>query len=725
MNKQILERIAKKLNLKYMQVEATAKMYEEGATVPFMARYRKEKTGNLDEVQIREILSNNQLMEKIEKRRTDVLNTIEEQEKLTPSLKKRILEASTTQEIEDLYLPFKKKRKTRAMLAKEAGLEPFAKWLLSSEAAEVQKKAQKFINTKQGILDEKLAISGACDILAEEISDNALYRTRIRQITKQIGKIVTKPKKIEEDEQQIFKNYYEFSAEYKRIANHQILALNRAERLGIIGISIQVDELQILNYLSAKIIRSNNSEVVTILKEAITDGYKRLIKPAIERELRTELTQRANVHAIEVFGDNLYHLLMQSPLKGKRILGFDPAYRTGCKLAVVDETGKFISKAIIYPHRQKNALQGDENWNKALSEFISILEKNKVDVVAIGNGTASRESEIFVAEAVKKAKKSVVYVIVNEAGASVYSASELARKEFPDFHVEERSAVSIARRLQDPLAELVKIDPKAIGVGQYQHDLPQKELDGKLEDVIETAVNQVGIDLNTASPQLLANVSGLSATIANNIVDYRNEIGMFSQRSQLKKVPRLGPKAYEQAAGFLRIIEGKNLLDNTDIHPESYQVAKNLLNECGLTVASLGTTVSINKLKTVDINQMAEKLAIGEATLKDIVESLIKPGRDIRAELPPVLLRSDVLKIADLKPGMKLKGTVRNVIDFGAFIDIGVKQDGLVHLSQLRRGFVKNPNDVIAVGDIVDVWVLSIDEQRMRIQLTMISPEEG
>ncbi|MFT8556879.1 MAG: Tex family protein [Liquorilactobacillus hordei] len=724
-NNSILDKIAKQLNLKYTQVQATAKMYDEGATVPFMARYRKEKTGNLDEVKIREILDNKLQLEKIEKRRVDVENAIQKQEKLTPLLKKKIEAAVTLQEIEDLYLPFKKKRRTRAMIAKEAGIEPFARWLMTPEAKNPREYATKFVNPAQDILDVEQVVAGACDILAEEISENALYRTRIRQITKQLGKIITKPKKIEVDEQQVFKNYYDFIIPYKKIANHQILAINRGERLGIISTVIQVDEDQILDYLSVRIVKNKTAEITKILRVAIADGYKRLIKPAIERELRNELTQRASEHAIEVFGSNLYHLLMQSPLKGKCVLGFDPAYRTGCKLAVVDETGKFKSKAIIYPHQKKNAQKDDDNWNKALKQFVEILENNRVDVVAIGNGTASRESEAFVAEAVKQTARTVVYAIVNEAGASVYSASKVAREEFPDFHVEERSAVSIARRLQDPLAELVKIDPQAIGVGQYQYDLPQKELGSKLDAVIETAVNQVGIDLNTASPQLLQNVSGLSSATAANIVTYRNEIGTFKQRNELKKVPRLGPKAYEQAAGFLRIVEGKNFLDNTDIHPESYQIAKALLEKFKIASSEIGKSKATEKLKNVNIQLVAVELGVGEETLTDIIASLIKPGRDIRSDLPPILLRSDVLKIADLKPGMKLKGTVRNVIDFGAFVDIGVKQDGLVHLSQLKRGFVKNPNDVVAVGDIVDVWVLSVDEQRKRIQLTMISPEKS
>lgn len=724
-NDLILTKIAKQLNLKYTQVQATAKMYDEGATVPFMARYRKEKTGNLDEVKIREILDNQQQLEKIEKRRIDVQTTIQKQEKMTPLLKKKIEAAVTLQEIEDLYLPFKKKRRTRAMIAKEAGIEPLAKWLMTANAKDVRQYAERFIDPVQDILDVQQAISGACDIIAEEISENALYRTRIRQITKQLGKIVTKPKKIEEDDQQVFKNYYDFVVIYKKIANHQILAINRAERLGIISIGIQVDEVQILDYLAVRIIKNKTPEIIKILQTAIADGYKRLIKPAIERELRTELTQRASEHAIEVFGNNVYHLLMQAPLKGKCVLGFDPAYRTGCKLAVVDETGRFESKAIIYPHKQKNSQKDDASWKKALQQFVEILEKNKVDVVAIGNGTASRESESFVAEAVKQVERTVVYAIVNEAGASVYSASKIARDEFPDFHVEERSAVSIARRLQDPLAELVKIDPQAIGVGQYQHDLPQRELGNKLDAIIETAVNQVGIDLNTASPQLLQNVSGLSSATAVNIVTYRNEVGMFTQRSELKKVPRLGPKAYEQAAGFLRIVGGKNLLDNTDIHPESYRVAKDLLAKCKIVTSEIGTNMAATNLKGVDVQAIANELGVGTATLSDIIASLIKPGRDIRSDLPPILLRSDVLKISDLETGMKLKGTVRNVIDFGAFVDIGVKQDGLVHLSQLRRGFVKNPNDVVAVGDIVDVWVLNVDEQRKRIQLTMISPEKS
>nr|WP_076621422.1 Tex family protein [Liquorilactobacillus mali] len=720
----ILDKIAKQLNLKYKQVQATAEMYDEGATVPFMARYRKERTGNLDEVKIREILNSKQLLEKIEKRRADVQAAIEKQEKLTPVLKRKLEAADSLQTIEDLYLPFKKKRRTRAMVAREAGIEPFAKWLMTVNAKAAKNYAEKFVNPAQDVLDAQQVISGACDIIAEEVSENALYRTRIRQITKQLGKITTKPKKTEEDEQQVFKNYYDFVMAYKKIANHQVLAINRAERLGIIGVSIQVDEAQILDYLAVRIIKNKTPEIIKILQAAIADGYKRLIKPAIERELRTELTQKASEHAIEVFGNNLYHLLMQSPLKGKCVLGFDPAYRTGCKLAVVDETGRFKSKAIIYPHKQKNSQKDDANWNKAMNQFVEILEKNKVDVVAIGNGTASRESESFVAEAVEKTERHVVYAIVNEAGASVYSASKIARDEFPDFHVEERSAVSIARRLQDPLAELVKIDPQAIGVGQYQHDLPQKELSNKLDAVIETAVNQVGIDLNTASPQLLQNISGLSSTTAANIVAYRNEVGMFTQRNELKNVPRLGLKAYEQSAGFLRIIGGKNFLDNTDIHPESYHVAKNLLEKRKIITSDIGTSKVTANLKNVDIQAVANELGVGTATLADIVKSLIKPGRDIRSDLPPILLRSDVLKISDLKVGMKLKGTVRNVIDFGAFVDIGVKQDGLVHLSQLRKGFVKNPNDVVAVGDIVDVWVLSVDEQRKRIQLTMISPEK-
>lgn len=723
MEKRYLEIIAQTMPYKKHQIEAVLKMLEEGNTVPFIARYRKERTGSLDEVQIKGISDAYQRVEKIEKKRSDIEARIEELGKLTPKLKKSIEAAETMQQLEDLYLPYKQKRRTKAQAAREAGLEPFALWMLTFQKETVESKA-KAVARKLGLEEEKTAIDGAMEILAENFGENPQTRQMVRNLADNRGKIVSVMKKNAEDAQEVYKNYYEFEALAKKLTSYQVLALDRGEKQGVLRVKLELDDERILNQMYRHYAKNHEEDSAEYVKKACNDAYKRFIKPAIERELRSNLTETADKKAIEVFGDNLYHLLMQAPLKGRVVLGLDPAYRTGCKLAVVDETGKFLAKAVIYPHEKHKGERVDQRRvADAKKTLKTLIQKYGVKTIAIGNGTASRESESFVANVLKEIDEKVSYVIVNEAGASVYSASEIARREFPDFNVEERSAVSIARRLQDPLAELIKIDPKAIGVGQYQHDLPEKDLDERLKFVIETGVNKVGVNLNTASPQLLEHISGLNATTAQNIVDYRSEIGRFEKRAQLKKVKRLGDKAFEQAAGFLRIPNGKEPLDNTDIHPESYDLARRLLTETGIKNAELSTKAGLEKLSCFDPQTFANKTGAGVQTVEDIVESLKKPGRDLRDSMQKPLLRSDVLHLEDLKEGMKLQGTVRNVVDFGAFVDIGVKQDGLVHVSKLKKGFVKNPSDVVSVGDIVDVWIDSVDEKRGRIQLTMVDPK--
>ncbi|HBL2449098.1 TPA: RNA-binding transcriptional accessory protein [Enterococcus faecium] len=721
LNQTIIQLVQKELSdYRPKQLTTVLNLLNEGNTVPFIARYRKEMTGSLDEVQIREIEERYAYLENLEKRKTEVIRLIDEQGKLTPELEAEITQAVKMQQVEDLYRPYKQKRRTKATIAKEKGLEPLAKWLMQLTDGEVQSEAEKYIDKEKEVSSAEEALHGAHEIIAEQVSDNAKFRTWIRSYTYNKGMYVSNVKDEEADEKGVYEMYYDFAEPVHKMVSHRILATNRGEKEDILKVFFQVDEAAILAYLDRQIVKNPASPSSSFVREAYQDSYKRFIQPAIERELRNELTEKADEQAIAIFGENLRNLLLQPPLKGKVVLGFDPAYRTGCKLAVVDATGKVLAIEVIYPH--KPAAQAKRE--AAGPAFIQLINKYQVDMVAIGNGTASRESELFVAEQLKSADHKTYYAIVNEAGASVYSASEIARKEFPHLQVEERSAVSIARRLQDPLAELVKIDPKAVGVGQYQHDVSQKRLAEQLDFVVETAVNQVGVDVNTASPQLLQHISGLNKTTAQNIVIYREENGEFTARTQLKKVPRLGPKAYEQAIGFLRVPGGKNILDNTGIHPESYSIAKEILTSVQLSEKELGTEEAVEKLTRLSVEKLAESLSVGEETLADILAGLTQPGRDMRDEMPAPLLRTDVLSMEDLKPGMELTGTVRNVIDFGAFVDIGVKQDGLVHISKLSKKFVKHPTDVVSVGDIVTVWIEQVDTKKGRISLTMLSPYE-
>ncbi|HAQ1842737.1 TPA: RNA-binding transcriptional accessory protein [Enterococcus faecium] len=721
LNQTIIQLVQKELSdYRPKQLTTVLNLLNEGNTVPFIARYRKEMTGSLDEVQIREIEERYAYLENLEKRKTEVIRLIDEQGKLTPELEAEITQAVKMQQVEDLYRPYKQKRRTKATIAKEKGLEPLAKWLMQLTDGEVQSEEEKYIDKEKEVSSAEEALHGAHEIIAEQVSDNAKFRTWIRSYTYNKGMYVSNVKDEQADEKGVYEMYYDFAEPVHKMVSHRILATNRGEKEDILKVFFQVDEAAILAYLDRQIVKNPASPSSSFVREAYQDSYKRFIQPAIERELRNELTEKADEQAIAIFGENLRNLLLQPPLKGKVVLGFDPAYRTGCKLAVVDATGKVLAIEVIYPH--KPAAQAKRE--AAGPAFIQLINKYQVDMVAIGNGTASRESELFVAEQLKSADHKTYYAIVNEAGASVYSASEIARKEFPHLQVEERSAVSIARRLQDPLAELVKIDPKAVGVGQYQHDVSQKRLAEQLDFVVETAVNQVGVDVNTASPQLLQHISGLNKTTAQNIVIYREENGEFTARTQLKKVPRLGPKAYEQAIGFLRVPGGKNILDNTGIHPESYSIAKEILTSVQLSEKELGTEEAVEKLTRLSVEKLAESLSVGEETLADILAGLTQPGRDMRDEMPAPLLRTDVLSMEDLKPGMELTGTVRNVIDFGAFVDIGVKQDGLVHISKLSKKFVKHPTDVVSVGDIVTVWIEQVDTKKGRISLTMLSPYE-
>ncbi|EOV2817979.1 Tex family protein [Enterococcus faecium] len=721
LNQTIIQLVQKELSdYRPKQLTTVLNLLNEGNTVPFIARYRKEMTGSLDEVQIREIEERYAYLENLEKRKTEVIRLIDEQGKLTLELEAEITQAVKMQQVEDLYRPYKQKRRTKATIAKEKGLEPLAKWLMQLTDGEVQSEAEKYIDKEKEVSSAEEALHGAHEIIAEQVSDNAKFRTWIRSYTYNKGMYVSNVKDEQADEKGVYEMYYDFAEPVHKMVSHRILATNRGEKEDILKVFFQVDEAAILAYLDRQIVKNPASPSSSFVREAYQDSYKRFIQPAIERELRNELTEKADEQAIAIFGENLRNLLLQPPLKGKVVLGFDPAYRTGCKLAVVDATGKVLAIEVIYPH--KPAAQAKRE--AAGPAFIQLINKYQVDMVAIGNGTASRESELFVAEQLKSADHKTYYAIVNEAGASVYSASEIARKEFPHLQVEERSAVSIARRLQDPLAELVKIDPKAVGVGQYQHDVSQKRLAEQLDFVVETAVNQVGVDVNTASPQLLQHISGLNKTTAQNIVIYREENGEFTARTQLKKVPRLGPKAYEQAIGFLRVPGGKNILDNTGIHPESYSIAKEILTSVQLSEKELGTEEAVEKLTRLSVEKLAESLSVGEETLADILAGLTQPGRDMRDEMPAPLLRTDVLSMEDLKPGMELTGTVRNVIDFGAFVDIGVKQDGLVHISKLSKKFVKHPTDVVSVGDIVTVWIEQVDTKKGRISLTMLSPYE-
>ncbi|MEH7312850.1 Tex family protein [Priestia megaterium] len=718
LDNQIVQRVSKEVEISQKQVQNVIALVEDGNTVPFIARYRKEQTGALDEVQIRNILDSWNYLMNLEERKEEVLRLIEEQGKLTEELAAQIHQAKKLQQVEDLYRPFKQKRRTKATVAKEKGLEPLAEWLLSFPRSDVKNEAQTYINEEAGVQSSDEAIQGALDIVAEQISDEASYRQRIRTTTVKDGIIVTSVKDPEKDEKNIYEMYYEYTEAVKRIVPHRILAMNRGEKDGILKVSIDAPTDRILSYLHKQVIKKRDSSAESYIISAIEDAYKRLIEPSIEREIRKELSEKAEERAIHIFSENLRKLLLQPPLKGKVVLGVDPAFRTGCKLAVVDETGKVLKIDVIYPHPPvRKAAEAQKKLKKMFAEY-------PIEVVAIGNGTASRETEQFVADVLKEIENPVYYLIVNEAGASVYSASDVAREEFPDFQVEERSAVSIARRLQDPLAELVKIDPKSVGVGQYQHDVSQKQLNDSLTFIVETVVNQVGVNANTASASLLQYVAGLNKTVAQNIVKYRDENGKFSNRKQLKKIPRLGAKTYEQCIGFLRIIEGEEPLDRTGIHPETYGDVKKLLKKAEVKETELGTEKVKEALKHISLPEISEELSIGELTLKDIIEALVRPERDPRDELPKPLLRQDILKLEDLAKGIQLEGTVRNVVDFGAFIDIGVKQDGLVHISKLTNRYVKHPLDVVSVGDLVNVWVEDVDMKKGRVALTMIPPHQ-
>nr|WP_319801558.1 Tex family protein [Mesobacillus jeotgali] len=717
---QYVKIIAKEQSLTAKQVQSVISLIDEGNTVPFIARYRKEMTGALDEVQIRDIVERWQYIQNLEQRKEEVIRLIEEQGKLTDELKGSIEKAIKLQEVEDLYRPYKQKRRTKATVAKEKGLEPLAQWMLEFPVnGSLEDKAREFLSEEKGVDSIEDAIAGAKDIIAEILSDDADSRKWIRNETFKTGSIESSVKNEEQDEKNVYEMYYEYSEPVSKVVPHRILALNRGEKEDLLRVSIKPKADVIMSYLQRNWVTKNHSVTAASVTVAIEDAYKRLIQPSIEREIRNELTEKAEEQAIHIFSENLRKLLLQPPLKGKVVLGVDPAFRTGCKLAAVDETGKVLSIGVIYPHTS-----GAKN-TEAKDKFIKVLNDYEVEMVAIGNGTASRETEQFVSDILKEMDKEIFYLIVNEAGASVYSASDLAREEFPNYQVEERSAVSIARRLQDPLAELVKIDPKSVGVGQYQHDVSQKKLSESLTFVVETAVNQVGVNVNTASSSLLQYVSGLSKTVANNIVKKREEEGKFTSRTQLKKIPRLGAKTYEQAIGFLRVIDGKEPLDRTGIHPESYGEVKQLLDSLGFKSKDLGTPALKDALAKINIDQTADELGIGKLTLKDIIDALVRPERDPRDELPAPLLKKDVLKLEDLKTGMELQGTVRNVVDFGAFVDIGVKQDGLVHISKLSNRFVKHPLDIVSVGDVVTVWVDSVDQKKGRVALTMLKPDQA
>lgn len=717
-DEQLYGKIAAEQAISFKQVKSVISLLNDGNTVPFIARYRKEMTGALDEVQIRNILDRWQYIQNLEQRKEEVLRIIAEQGKLTDELNQKISRAEKLQEVEDLYRPYKQKRRTKATVAREKGLEPLAEWLLTFSKESIEEKAKEFLSEEKEVLTIDDAVAGAKDIIAEVVSDDAESRKWIRKETTKSGTVVSAVKEAEKDEKKVYEMYYEYEEPVNKIVPHRILALNRGEKEEILRVSIKMNTDLVMSYLSKKWIRNQYSPAAPVVLEAIEDSYKRLIQPSIEREIRSELTEKGEEQAIHIFSENLRNLLLQPPLKGKVVIGVDPAYRTGCKLAVVDDTGKVLKIDVIYPHPPANKTK------EAREKFINILREYKVEMAAIGNGTASRETEQFVADILKEMDEEIFYLIVNEAGASVYSASDLAREEFPNFQVEERSAVSIARRLQDPLAELVKIDPKSVGVGQYQHDVSQKRLSESLHFVVETAVNRVGVNVNTASSSLLQYVAGLTKTAANNIVKRREEEGKFTSRVQLKKVPRLGAKTYEQAIGFLRVIGGKHPLDRTGIHPENYDEVKKLLTKLGFSADDLGTEELREALSGLDLTAVSEELSIGELTLKDIIDALVRPERDPRDDLPRPLLKKDVLKLEDLKAGMELQGTVRNVVDFGAFIDIGVKQDGLVHISKLSNRFVKHPLDIVSVGDVVTVWVDSVDMNKGRVALTMLTPGE-
>ena len=715
----IIKKLAEELHIAPSQAEAAVKLIDEGNTIPFIARYRKEATGSLNDEVLRSLDERLKYLRNLEERKEQVIVSIAEQEKLTPELERQIREAQTLVAVEDLYRPYKPKRRTRAMIAKEKGLEPLADLIsLQMTREPLEQSAASYISEESGVGSAEEAIAGAMDILAERISDNAQYRTYIRNITVSQGLLTSQAR--DEKEKSVYEMYYQYQEPVKKAAGHRILALNRGEKEKFLSVKVEEPEEQILRYLEKQTILRDNPYTAPVLREIVKDSYERLIGPSIEREIRSDLTEKAEEGAIKVFGKNLEQLLMQPPIAGRVVLGWDPAFRTGCKLAVVDSTGKVLDTVVIYPTAPQNRVAESK---RILKEMI---KKYNITLISVGNGTASRESEKIIVELLGEIKEPVQYVIVNEAGASVYSASKLATEEFPQFDVGQRSAVSIARRLQDPLAELVKIDPKSIGVGQYQHDMNQKRLGEALEGVVEDCVNRVGVDLNTASPALLEYVSGISKTLAKNIVAYREENGAFKNRRQLLKVAKLGPKAFEQCAGFMRITGGDEPLDGTSVHPESYEAAGKLLERLGCTRQELakGGIAGIGK-KIRDYGKLAREIGVGEPTLRDIAAELEKPARDPREEMPRPILRSDILEMKDLKPGMVLKGTVRNVIDFGAFVDIGVHQDGLVHISQITDRYIKHPLEAVSVGDVVDVKVLAVDLEKKRISLTMKGIKDG
>lgn len=711
--KDLMKMAASRANIGEKQTKQVIALLEEGNTVPFIARYRKDATGSLDEVQIKAVEDAYQYIKSLEQRKEEVLRLIEEQGKLDDALKADIEKADVLQRVEDLYRPFKQKRRTKAMIAIESGLEPLAD-LIMKQRENPAAAAERFIDAEKDVLSAEDAIEGAKYIIAERVSEDAKVREEIRKITWKEGKLAAAVKKDAEDERKVFEMYYEYEEPLAKVVPHRVLAMNRGEKENVLRVSVLFPAERIVGGLERTYCRHHDSPSAAILKEALADAFKRLIAPSIEREVRASLTEKAEAQAIHVFSENLRSLLLQPPLRGRMVLGADPAFRSGCKLAVVDDMGKLIEISLIYPTMSKSKQE------ESKKTVLDLLKRYPISIIAIGNGTASRETETFIADVIKDAPGEVSYVIVNEAGASVYSASPQAREEFPDLQVEQRSAVSIARRLQDPLSELVKIDPGAIGVGQYQHDVAKKNLHESLTFVVETAVNQVGVDVNTASSSLLQYVSGLSKTVAENIVKAREESGKFSKRSDLKKIPRLGAKTYEQAIGFLRIAEAKDRFDATGIHPESYRLAEEVLNEAGLSKADLGTERAAEALAGLQSAELAERLGAGRATLEDIIETLQRPNRDPRDDYPQPLLKADVLDIKDLHEGMEMQGTVRNVVDFGAFVDIGVSEDGLVHISKMKKGFVKHPLDVVSSGDIVTVWVDSVDRQKGRIGLSMV-----
>ena len=712
----INEKIAQELNIKVSQVENTIKLIDDENTIPFIARYRKEVTGNLSDETLREFDERLKYLRNLESRKEEIIRLIDEQGKLTDELKQSIEKAEILSELEDIYRPYKQKKRTRATIAKEKGLEPLSNIIyLQSDKRDINEIAKEFIDPEKGVETIEDALNGAKDIIAETVADNADYRKKMKKLCNREAVVTIKA--ANEDEKSPYEMYYNFNETLRTLPSHRILAINRGEKENYLKVKVEKPDDKVIGFIENDIIKDKNTQFGKLLEESIEDGYKRLIEPSVDREIRSELFEKAEEKAIKVFGKNAKQLLLQAPIKNITVLGFDPAYRTGCKLAVIDKNGKLLDTATVYPTEPQNDVAGA---TKVINNFI---EKYDINMIAIGNGTASRESEMFVSDLISKNEKEIYYAIVSEAGASVYSASKLATEEYPDINVSLRGAISIARRLQDPLAELVKIEPKAIGVGQYQHDVNQKKLTESLTGVVEDAVNSVGVDVNTATPSLLSYVSGINKQVAKNIVEYRDTNGSLKQRKELLKVPKLGKAAFEQCAGFIRIYDGNNPLEITGVHPESYDKAEKLLTKMGYSVDDLVKNDKLNelrdKLKKVNVKEMAKELDVGELTLQDIINELSKPGRDPREDMPKQILRSDVLKFEDLKENMVLKGTVRNVTDFGAFVDIGVKHDGLVHISQLSNNFVKNPSDVVAVGDIVDVKVIGIDPEKQKVSLSM------